>query len=419
MPPLSTTRMRLERLGDERDRIYEKLEDTRKLAESEQRPLDELEQKHEASWREQVMAIEEEIEVLAADLERAEGARDVSALLRAQPDAVEIRGDDGPVVYRTFAAYVRDELICRYPVIASAAAQDDKSRALALREQAAARLERVQNTLTSDIAGLLPPTHLTQIMDLINGSRPVVNSGRQVALTSGSFTYPQVTQRPQVIKQTAEKTEAGTAKMTASMTTIQAETYLGGGDLSWQAIQWSTPNALQLWFDLAAEAYARATETAACSELGTAGGGTITPALGTTGTESFAVWRAAIIAGISSIYTTTGGRVGTDTLYLSAQRFFQLAGLGTDQTLQISSVGSLDIGSMTGTYAGLRVVGSYGFSNANTAIVGDGAAFLVAETPGAPVEMRAVEPAIGGMEVGIIGAFKAKVFDPNRFIHLS
>jgi hypothetical protein len=33
--------------------------------------------------------------------------------------------------------------------------------------------------------------------------------------------------------------------------------------------------------------------------------------------------------------------------------------------------------------------------------------------------MRAVEPAIGGMEVGVIGAFKSKVFDTARFTHLS
>jgi hypothetical protein len=110
----------------------------------------------------------------------------------------------------------------------------------------------------------------------------------------------------------------------------------------------------------------------------------------------------------------------TDTLYLSAQRFFALAGLGTDQVLQVSSVGTLDLTTMTGTWAGLKVVGSYGFgTGSNTAVVGDSSALLVAETPGAPVEMRAVEPAIGGMEVGVIGAFQAKVFDPARFMHLS
>jgi HK97 family phage major capsid protein len=409
--------MRLERLGDERARLYDKIDETQKIAEAEKRPHDELEQKHLTSWREQVQDLDEEINLLAGDLERADGAKDVSELLRARPNTVELR-DDGPIVYRTFAAYARDELIVRFPLIASAAA-GDKTRALQVREQAVERLERVQNTLTSDVAGLLPPTHLTQIMDIINSSRPVVAAARQVGLTSGQLTYPQITQRPQVLKQAAEKTEAGTAKMTVAMTTVNAETYLGGGDLSWQAINWSTPDALQLWFDLAAEAYARATETAACAELGTAGGGTVSTPLGTAGTESFAQWRAAILAGVGSIYNTTGGRSGTDTLFLSAQRFFQLAGLGTDQVLQVSSVGSLDIGSMTGTYAGLKVVGSYGFSNANTAIVGDASAFLSAETPGAPVEMRAVEPAIGGMEVGVIGAYKAKVFDPNRFIHLS
>jgi hypothetical protein len=239
-----------------------------------------------------------------------------------------------------------------------------------------------------------------------------------VPLTSGTLTYPKIAQRPEVLKQTTEKTEAGTANMQVTLETLTAETYLGAGDLSWQAINWSTPDALQLWFDLAAEAYARATETAACTELTTSGGGTSPPKLGTAGTEDFAGWRAAILAGIASIYTTTGGRAQTDTLYLSANKFFQLAGVGTSATLQVSTVGSLDVGSMTGTYAGLRVVGSYGFAT-NTAIIGDANALLVGETPGAPVEMRAVEPSIGGMEVGVIGAFKAKVYDANRFVHIA
>ena len=34
------------------------------------------------------------------------------------------------------------------------------------------------------------------------------------------------------------------------MVTTTACTYLGGGDLSWQAINWSTPDALDLWFRL-------------------------------------------------------------------------------------------------------------------------------------------------------------------------
>jgi len=177
---------------------------------------------------------------------------------------------------------------------------------------------------------------------------------------------------------------------------------------------------LELYFQLAAEAYARQTEGQACEVMETSAIGTVGTAsgrLGTAGTESFGQWRAAIVAGLSGIYSATGGRHRTNTLYLSSNRFFQLAALGTDQVLQVSPVGSLDVGSMSGSFFGLSVVGSYGFDQ-DTAIVGDSGALLIGENAGNPVEMRVIEPAIGGWEVGLIGAFNAAVFDVNRFYHL-
>jgi hypothetical protein len=48
-------------------------------------------------------------------------------------------------------------------------------------------------------------------------------------------------------------------------------------------------------------------------------------------------------------------------------------------------------------------------------VVGDRDGLLVAETAGAPVELRVVEPAIGGVEVGLIGAFEAVVVDDGAF----
>jgi HK97 family phage major capsid protein len=411
--------MRLERLVDERERTREKMEDGLALAEEEKRDLNDYETEQIGKYRERVAGLDEEIEALTADLERAGKSRDVSALLRADtdPEPADTAGGRVPI-YRTFAEYARDDMIVRYPAIAALAA--GPGGASQVREQAMERLQRVQNTLTSDVQGLLPTTYMSEIMDIINTSRPVVAAARSVNLDRGKLSYPRITGRPQSLKQAAEKTEAGTAKMSVVMDQVTADTYLGGGDISWQTITWSSPDALQLWFELAGEAYAQATETAACSELGTAGGGTISSPLGTAGTESFGQWRAAAIAAISAIYANTGGRAKTNTIWLSAQRFFQLAGLGTDQVLQVSSVGNLDIGTMTGTWAGLRVVGSYGFGGAsNAAVVGDSNALLAGENTGAPVELRAVEPAIGGMEVGVIGGFKAKVFDSNRFMHLS
>lgn len=427
MPPMSMTRMRLERLVDERAHVEKNLEDGQRTVEDEQRDPSEFEAEQFGKWRTRLDELDQEIDLLAGDLERVEKTRDVSQLLRAgERQTVELPGsgggDDGPVIYRTFAAYARDALIVRYPLLAAQAAHGRADIGV-VTEAARDRLERMeralQNTTSDLIGGLTPPAYMAQILDIINTTRPVVATARAVNLDSGKLTYPRILQRPTATKQGAEKTQGGTANMQVTLDQLVADTFIGGGDLSWQTINWSTPDALALWFELAGEAYARQTETAACSELGTTGGGTITVPLGTTGTESFQQWRAAILAGITAIYANTGGRAATNTLYLAAQRFFQLAGLGTDQVIQMSAVGNLDIATLTGTYAGLRVVGSYGFPNLNAAVVGDSSAFLVGETAGAPVELRTVEPSIGGMEVGVIGAFKSKVFDAQRFIHLS
>jgi HK97 family phage major capsid protein len=422
--------MRLERLADERERTSEKITDLLAVAEEEHRDLNDYENEHLTKYRTRIDELENEIILLAADVERHESAKDVSRLVRDDDHgdveqttrgfAVARGSLQSPPIYRTFAEFARDQIILRYPEIAQLAA-GDAGQVDRVVGESRERVERtLQNTLTSNIGGLVPAPHLAQIMDIINTARPVVEAGRDVPLDRGSLTYPVITGRPEVLLQPGEKQEGGTARMTVTLATLTADTYIGGGDLSWQAINWSSPDALALWFDLAAEAYARQTESAACEVLETSSIGTVGTAsgrLGTAGTENFAAWRAAAIAGIAGIYTATGGRARTDTLFLAANRFFQLAGLGTDQTLQVSSVGSLDIGSMTGTWAGLRVIGSYGFDQ-DTAIVGDRSALLVGETAGAPVQLRAVEPSIGGMEVGVIGAFKAAVFDANRFYHL-
>lgn len=421
------TRMRLERLGDERDRTNEKIQDLLALAEEEQRDLAEYETEQVTKYRTRVGELEEEILLLATDIERAEGAKDISKLVRGDSDEADpvkrfaTPKSESAVVYRTFSEFARDQLIVHEqfgPKILPLMGGDRQ----AIRAQAEERLERtLQNVTSTTVAGLIVPTHMTEILDIIDRSRPVVESGRSVPLDRGSMTYPKIGTRPTVEQQQAEKTEAGTVAPTVTSETLTANTYLGATNVSWQAVNWSSPDVLQLYFALAAEAYARQTEEVACDVLEDAASigtvGTASGRLGTAGTESFAQWRTAVSAGFQGIYAATGGRHRTNTLYLSAARFFQLATLGSDQTVQMSPVGNLDIGSMTGTFFGLRVVGSYGFDQ-DVAILGDSGALLIGENPGSPVEMRVIEPAIGGWEVGLIGAFNAAVFDANRFYHL-
>jgi HK97 family phage major capsid protein len=421
----TATRIRLQRLTDERQRSGQLIEDVLAAAEAEQRDLSDAENESLERYRSRVTDLDTEIEALAGDLERAGRSRDVSALIRETPPddgggdgggGNGGEGGSGVVVYRTFAAYARDVLTTRYDEIASRVGSPEQ--ATRFRAEAEERLQRaVQDTTTTTAAGLVPPQHMAQIMDIIDRTRPLVRTARSVDLTRGKLTYPKISTRPTVTVQGSEKTQGGSVAMSVTLEELNADTYIGGGDLSWQTINWSTPDALQLWFDLAAEAYARQTETAAGTALAS-GLGTASPVLGTAGTEDFGAWRAAVLAAVASIYDTTGGRARTDTLYLSAARFFQLAGLGTSDVVQMSAVGNLDIATMTGTFSGLRVVGSYGLTG-NATILGDSQAFLVGETPGAPVQLRAVEPTIGGMEVGVIGAFAGKVYDTDRFLKLN
>jgi hypothetical protein len=418
------TRLRVERLGDELNRTRQKLDDLIALAEEEQRAMNDFENEQATKYRGQIKDFEDEIELLAVDIEREDGSRDVSALLRGDEGGVERRWatprSDGPIVYRDYTEYVRDWAVVNIPDVAHQIAGGAGDLAV-VRMEAQERIERtLQNTTSTAVAGLIVPTHMTQIMDVISTARPVVESAADIPLDRGSLTYPKVDTRPTVVEQTSEKTEAGTVAPAISQQTLAAKTYLGAGNISWQAANWSNPDTISVWFRLAAEAYARQTENRACDVLEDAAIGTVGTAsgrLGTAGTESFGQWRAAVAAGIGNVIANSGGRVVPDTLYVSYGRFVQLATLGTDQVLQMSPVGSADFSTLSGSFMGLKVVGSYGFDQ-DAAIVGLSRHLFVGENPGSPVEMRVIEPRIGGYEIGVIGAFNAAVFDVNSFAHL-
>ena len=96
--------------------------------------------------------------------------------------------DDGPVsLYRTYGEYARDVIISRYDQIAARAGNG-------ARAAASERIERaVVNTLSSDVAGLIRPQYLDQIAQVIDKSRPIVDSARHINLSSGTLTYPSIT----------------------------------------------------------------------------------------------------------------------------------------------------------------------------------------------------------------------------------
>ena len=228
-----------------------------------------------ANYRQRAAEIDEEVEQLQQSLEREQASEKASKMARTFLAGAEsgIEIDDGETQYRKFAEYARDVMITKYDQIAALAGGESARQAAMERKNRAPG-----NTLSSNLAGLQPPQYLAQMLDVIDRSRPMVATANNISLQRGSLTYPRILQRPTVALQSTEKTEGGTANMQVELVTVNASTYIGGGNISWQAVQWSNPDALSLWFELAGEAYAVQTETKAASVLGSAGaaGGTAT-----------------------------------------------------------------------------------------------------------------------------------------------
>jgi len=364
-------------------------------------------------YREKAVSLNEEIKDLADTVEETNRATEASKAIRrvlaGNAEGVEVDGEG--IIYRDFHTYARDVILTRDLKTSSAIAQRVGSdEVLAARERMQLLKRTPANTLSSNVPGLQPEQHIAQIFQVIESRRPLVASGFRTTLERGQLTFPKITQRPLVSVQATEKTEGGNQGMLVTMETATASTYLGGGDLSWQAINWSTPDALELWFRLAAADYALKTEQDAGEIIQTAAFlNDISTLFGATGT--FAEFMTAVAAGMAAVYANSGEIA--DTLYLAPDRAFYLLGLTTD-TPSVFANGSLNARTGDGSIASLGVVVSRGLDSGVIA-VGVGEHLIVAETAGAPVELRVVEPAIGGVEVGIIGAFEAVVAQDESF----
>ena len=405
--------LRLARLIDEREtatQLHEGL-----LADVEKRDekqMSETERTQVTAYRERAKDLDEEIATLAETVEgnnrSIEQSKKIRRALSGNTDGID--QEDGEVVYRTMAAYARDVILTgNGREMAKIKTNLGDKQELERAEQRLQLLKRTPaNTLSSDVAGLLPQQHIAQIFQVIDSSRPIVASASRTTLVRGVISYPNITASPVVAVQGSEKTEAGNTGMDVAMVTSTASTYLGGGDLSWQAINWSTPDALDLWFRLCGADYALKTEQDAAQALQhSAFSNNIASTLAATPT--FAQFMTAVGAGYAEVFANSGRLA--DTIYMAPDRFGYMLGLTSDAFTQFTSVSQSGVGP-------LNVVVSRGMDSGVIAI-GDNEALLVAETAGAPVELRVVEPAIGGVEVGIIGAFEAVVVDDGAFTMLT
>jgi hypothetical protein len=364
-----------------------------------------------AKYRSDLAYFDEEIKTWDAQVDADREARKLSDDIRRRSNAFHGKGDfgeDGEPIYRTLGQVAIDQLLtsqnrhARAHVGTQGVAPEDVQRAA---ERLSALERTPATTLSSDIAGLTPPQHIAEIFQIINDDRPLVEAaGIRRNLTNLVYTYPQVDASPVVAAQGTQKTEAGNTGMDVSMVTKTATTYLGGGNLSWQAIEFSDPSAYDLWFRLIAADYALKTETDAATVVSASAFlNNIASPIATSAT--FAQHMTAVGAGYAEVWANSGRTANA--IIMAPDRFGYFLGLTSDAFTQFINVNQAGIGP-------LRVIVSRGL-NAGEIIVGDMNGLLVAENAGAPVRMFVSEPAIAGVEVGLVGAFDAAVVDDGAF----
>lgn len=370
----------------------------------------EMQQTQLTKYRADLEYYDGEIDTWSEQVDRDREARKKSEDIRRRANAFHGKGEvgqDGEPVYRTLGQVAIDQILTSQNRHARAHI-GTKGVAPEEMQRAAARLEALERTpattLSSDIAGLTPPQHVAEIFQIINADRPLVDAARKVNLTNLVWTYPQVDATPVVAVQGTQKTEAGNTGLDVSMVTKTASTYLGGGNLSWQAIQFSDPSAYDLWFQEIAADYALKTETDAATVVSASAFlNNISSTIATS--ADFAAFMAGVGAGYSEVYANSG-RIA-NAIIMAPDRFGYLLGMTSAAMTQFVDVGQSGVGP-------LRVIVSRGL-NAGEIIVGDMNGLLVAENAGAPVRMFVSEPAIAGVEVGLVGAFDAAVADDGAF----
>jgi HK97 family phage major capsid protein len=410
----------LQRLVDERGQTQENIDRILDRANEEERDPSESERELINGHRERLQQLEPMIGELLEVEETRGQARDARAALSRTRRGETTEGDgngdgdgdgnggeeppDGE--YQTFARYARDVILTRFNHIGASVPAHQ-------RHQAQERLQRaVQQVLTADVGPLIQPQYINQIMQVIDNSRPLVDASNRVTLSSGKLEWPHIVERPTVGEQATEKTEAGDGTLTVDVLNTVAKTYLVAANFSWQTVQWSNPDAMRLWFDLAAADYAKKTDAAAGAVLAAAD---TTPTVVASG--DLEGWMAAIAAASGEVYANTGRF--PNAIAANPADAFTLLGFVSQVAPVFLTTGQGNLS--TGTFppiGGLRFIATNGLP-AGTAIVGDFSALLCAETAGSPVELRAVEPSIGGIEVGIIGAFACAITDPGAFAEIT
>lgn len=303
-------------------------------------------------------------------------------------------------IHSTAGHFLHDQVIARQK--GDVAAQERIQRALALQT-------------TAQTPGLLPDPFVGDVIGRITAVRPLINNSTLVPLPASGMTWkrPKITQHTLVGVQATEKTEVASRALIVGSLDADFATLAGAVNMSIQEIERSDPSALDLVFaDLAAQ-YGLASEQFAIAALSDGTAGSPSVPLGPTPTADEI--RGALYEASGIIYNATSG-LFPNVIFAAMDQWALLGQYARAVNPQdrdvLSSPDSLQL-----NVAGIPVVAVPSLW-AGALIVARSDYFEVAERPGSPVELRALEVGILGYEVGVYGMIGALVTEEDAFVNL-
>jgi phage head maturation protease len=137
------------------------------------------------------------------------------------------------------------------------------------------QMRELADLVTTDNIGVVPDAFLSELIGVIDPSRPFMGSTRRLDLPPAgmSLVVPVIETRPTVGRQVngsgtlEEKADIESTPTSITTETFDAITLAGGGDISLQLLKRSSPSFLSLYLELLAEAYAANAESEALDAL--------------------------------------------------------------------------------------------------------------------------------------------------------
>jgi len=291
-------------------------------------------------------------------------------------------------------------------------------------QAAAERLEvysrAADHQRTSDSLGVIPDPIVGPVIDFIDSARPLVSTLGTLPLNNATFYRPIVTQHPAVGLQGTdggpadEKSELTSQKMVIDRLTVNAKTLGGYVNVSRQAIDFSSPSALDLVVNGLGQQYAIETEAL----VGEALASTSTPAISYGAVPTADLVAQALWEAVGTVYTAVKGQ-GRLVLAIAPDVLGDFGPLFAPVNPQNAQSPGFNAGNFAqgqmGTISGISVVMSAGLAPGDAYLFSTAAVEAFEQRVGT---LQVVEPSVFGLQVAYAGYFSTLVVNEDAIVPL-